>query len=151
VRSFVAGAWASVIVLLIVGCGGGGGSVSNVSTTSAIISKAEYVKRADAICSRTEKEQLKLLGSLPKLKPTQKSQVELVEHAGIPPLQEQAKELTKLPEPSEGAAEAKAYVIAFSNGLEKSEEDPSAMLKSTPFASAEAIAAKFGFKVCAGS
>lgn len=147
-KRFVAGVWIAVVVLVIVGCGG---TASNSSDTSATISRADYVKQADAICGRTEKKQLKLLRIFATQKSTQKARVELVEHAGIPPLQEQAKKLSELPEPSEGAAEAKAYVVAFSDGVNKAEEDPGSLLEApSPFGEAEALAAKFGFKVCSG-
>ncbi|HET7120882.1 MAG TPA: hypothetical protein VFI17_06480 [Solirubrobacterales bacterium] len=151
-KGYLAGACALVVALLAIGCGSSGDSSSKASNTSATISKVEYLKRADAICGRTEKEQLKLVASFPQGKPTQKAQVELIEHAGIPPLQEQAKQLGDLPAPREDAAQAEAYVVAFTKGLKKAEEDPGAMLKApSPFAEAEALAAKVGFKVCKGA
>ena len=151
-KRYLVGAFAVIWVLLGLGCGSGGSDSSNASNASATVSKAEYVKQADAICGRTEKKQLQLVAKFPKQKPTKQAQVELVEFAGIPPLSEQAKELSDLPAPREDAADAKAYVAAFSVGVEKAEGDPSTMLKApSPFAEAEALALKFGFKVCKGA
>lgn len=154
-KTYVVGAAIVLVALLVVGCGSDGGSSSSVSTasnTSVTITKAQYIERADAVCGRTEKKQLALVDEFPKQKPTQQAQVELVEFAGIPPLKEQAEQLNELPEPNKAAGEAKAYVDAFSNGVKGADEDPSAMLEApTPFAKAESLAVKFGFKVCRGA
>ena len=154
-RTYLVGAAIVLAALLVVACGSGDGSSSSVSTasnTSATITKAQYITRADAICGRTEKKQLALVDKFPKQKPTQQARMELVEFAGIPPLKEQAEQLNELPEPSKDAGAAKAYVDAFSNGVKGADEDPSAMLEApTPFAKAESLAVKFGFKVCSGA
>jgi hypothetical protein len=136
--------------LALPGCGGGD------SETTETISKAQYVKQADAICSKTENRQLKLVGEFNQGKNTpqnQKSEEELVLFAGLPPLKQQAEELSELPKPSTGAQEVEKYVSTLQSAIEKSEDDPGLMLLSatSPFANPETLARKIGFKACSGA
>lgn len=146
---YLAGVLALITAMMIAGCGSGGESSSDAG---AMISKAEYVKQADAICGQTEKQQLQLIGGFGKTKPTRQGRIELIEYAGIPPLEQQEKGLIELPAPREEAAAAKAYLAAYSAGVKQSKEDPEALLEGpSPFAKAETLAKKFGFKVCGGA
>lgn len=150
-KGYLAGVCALIGFLLVVGCGSDGDNSSTASDPSATISKSDYLKRADAICARTEKEQRRLVRSFEARKPTRQAQIELIEYAGIPPLKEQARGISELPAPRDDAAQAQAYVAAFSDAVKKYEEDPGAALEGlSPFAEAEALAVKFGFKVCGG-
>lgn len=140
---------AVLVAALISGCGG-----DDDSTTTATVSKAQFVKEADAICKKTELEQEKLVNKYyVRLNPNElKAKGEkLVRLAALPPLQTQAEELSELPLPEQGEKEAKAYMKAFEAGLQEAEEDPKSLLEGKAFADAEAQAAKVGFKVCLGA
>jgi hypothetical protein len=140
---------ALIAAFALVGCGDGD------DTTAAELTKAQYIKQADAICSKTEKRQQQLVGEFSKKekKQTAGSEEALVRFAGIPPLATQAEELGELPVPKTGAKEAEAFLKAFEAGVEGSEKDPKSLLTASanPFAEAEKIAQNFGFKVCRGA
>jgi hypothetical protein len=136
--------------LLSAGCGD-----SDDETTTATLSKAQFIKQADEICGKTEGRQLKRIEEFQKrqLPPGPKAERELVLFAGIPPLALEAEELEELPLPGSGGSEAEAFIESFSAGVEKAEKDPTSLLgeKTNPFAEAEKLAREFGFKVCGGA
>lgn len=136
---------------MVVGCGGG----NDGTTEASSISKAQYIKQADAICTKTEDRQEALVQKFgeKEKKQTANSEAELVSFAGLPPLQQQVEELSELPPPSTGAAEASAYLKALEDAVKAGREDPAALLGGTenPFAKAEELGQKFGFKVCRGA
>lgn len=138
-------------LLLLAGCGSGGTS----SETAAALTKAQYVKQADAICAKVEKRQLKLVGAFQKLhlKQSPSSELKLVRFAGIPPLDTQAEELAALSPPTTEAKEASAFIKAFEAGVAEAEKNPGLLLKinQDPFAKARALASSYGFKVCRGA
>jgi hypothetical protein len=143
---------ALILAIFAIGCGDGDG---DGATAAASVSKAEYVKQADDICAKTEGRQQKRVGMFGKKErqQTPNAEAELVRFAGVPPLAMEAEELAELPLPTSEAAQAKAFLKAFEVGVEAAEEDPTSLLAadSNPFAKAEAIAVKFGFKVCRGA
>lgn len=132
------------------GCGSG-----DEETTAASVSKAAFIKQADAVCSKTEKRQLALVAKFQQrgVKPGPKSELELVAFAGVPPLATEAEELRELPQPSSEAKQAKAFIAAFAAGVKRAEQDASLMLdlEKNPFTEAEQLAGEFGLKVCGGA
>lgn len=144
---------ALLLILGAGGCGGSGGDSSSVSATVAEISRAAYLKRADAICAKTEKRQLKAVADFNHQgSATHQGQIELVEEAAVPPWRRQIKELEQLPPPAEGAAEADAFIASFKAAVDRGEADPASVFEegNQVFAQSMALAAKFGFKVCGG-
>ncbi len=147
--------WSAVVAACLllaaaVGCGGG----DDETAAASPISKAQYIKRADAICTETENRQEALIRKFgeQEKKQTPNSEAELVSFAGLPPVQQQLEEISELPQPSTGAQEADAYVKALGEGLKAARKNPAALLEGkNPFAEAEEVAAKFGFKVCRGA
>lgn len=141
-----------VSLLLLAGCGSGG---ADTSETTATLTKAQYIKQADAICSKAEKRQLKLVVSFQKLnlKQTPSSELRLVKFAGIPPLGKQVEELAALAPPATGAKQASAFIKAFEAGVAEAEKNPALLLElnKDPFAKARALAGSYGFKVCRGA
>jgi hypothetical protein len=142
---------ACLLFALVAGCGGGD---DTETAADSPISKAQYIKRADAICTKTESRQEALIRKFgeQEKKQTPNSEAELVSFAGLPPVQQQAEEISDLPQPSSGAQEATAYVTALEEGLKAARKNPAALLEGeNPFAKAEEVASKFGFKVCRGA
>lgn len=138
--------------LALVGCGSG-----DDEDQPASLPKSQYAKKADAICSKTEGRQEKLVnqfGEQTKKNPeTPSGTEELIIFAAVPPLELQAKELSQLPPPEEEAAKAKEYLHAFEKGIEATAQEPQALLVAEPgpFTKAEEAAKGFGFKVCSGA
>jgi hypothetical protein len=141
---------ATALGLFVVGCGGGGDD-----STVATVSKAQYIKQADAICGKTENRQLALMKGFAKREepPGKSSEEKLVENVGLPPLVTQLEELEELPLPSTGTAEAEDFLVAFGAGIEKGEKDPGLLLtlEPDPFSESKKLAAEFGFKTCGGA
>ena len=143
-------------LLVAAGCGSDGDS----SSTSATITKASFIKQADAICDKTEKRQLfrvdqyqtKTGSEGDQAPPSHEDEVKLVAFAGIPPVVEQIEELSDLPRPEKGAKEVEEFIAALEAGIKKAESDPELVLsrEPDPFAPAAKAASKFGFQVCSG-
>jgi hypothetical protein len=157
--TFRGSTWLSVLLplaaaALVLGGGGCGGSDGS-QTEAATVTKAQFIRRADATCAKAEKRQLALVQKFGE-RETQQSEdaeLELVRFAGVPPLAVEAEELAVLPLPSADARQAEAFLEAFEQGVEQAEQNPGALLNSTqnPFEKSEELAARFGFKVCAGA
>ena len=141
---------AFAVAALIAGCGSSGSS----GTTAGTLPKDEYIKRADAICTKNEQKQLQLVTKFQKEHSAQgpKAETELVEFAGLPPLVKETKELMALPLPTTGTEEAEEFVDALQRGLKEVEEDPASILayEGNPLEEAETLAETIGFKTCGG-
>jgi hypothetical protein len=143
---------AVIAALAVAGCGG---SDDDGTTAPASLTKAQYVKQADAVCAKTEGRQQLLVKKFSEkgLKQSAATEVKLVVFAGIPPLVTQAEELAAIPLPSSGADEAQAFVKAFEAGVKEAEAKPAALLnlETNPFTKAESLARKYGLQVCRGA
>jgi hypothetical protein len=131
-----------------VGCGGG------ESTASESLTKAEFIKTADKICTDADEAQKAELSAYvkqnPKAEASEAGQVKLVAVAGLPAVRTEIEELAELAAPEGEEAEVEAMLKSMEKALEESEADPSSVLDSAgnPFTSVEKQAAKFGFKSC---
>ena len=132
------------LAAIVAGCGGG------ESTASEPLTKAEFIKAADAICEKADEAQEAELAAYvkknPKAEANKAEQTKLVAIAGLPPVRTEIEELAELGVPEE----AEALLGEMEKALEESESDPSSVLDSTdnPFTAVEKEAAKFGFKAC---
>jgi len=133
--------------------GGCGGSDSEGATTESL-SKAEFIKAADAICKKSDQIQggeLKAyVKANPKAESSKAGQIKLVEAAGLPAVRTEIEELSELGTVRGSEAEADALIKEMEKALGESEDEPEKVLKASanPFASVEQRAAKFGFKEC---
>jgi hypothetical protein len=149
-----------VIALVVSGCGGGSGSsstspaVTTPVTTASGMTQAEYVKRGDAICDKSDKAQNASLKAMakkdPKAESTAAGRVKLVVTAGLPPIKIEAQELAALGAPSGDEAEVQAIVDGLNEAIEKSEQNPASVLNSSanPFTQVDKLAQEYGFKIC---
>src|SRR6187200_764908 len=99
--------------LAFAGCGGGGDSDEPEALT-----KAQYVKQAEAICAKTDAKQSKLLSQELKARagtgPASKSEQEaFVTNAAVPPLEEEAEGLSELGGPEGEEKQAEELVEAL--------------------------------------
>lgn len=130
------------------GCGGGEG------TAASSLTKAEFIKAADAICEEADKTQdaeLKAyLKDNPKAEASKAGQIKLVASAGLPSVQSEIEELTELGTPEGEEAEVEALFESMEKALAESESDPSKVLTKAgnPFVALEKQAADYGFKAC---
>lgn len=162
------------IALIVAGCGGdstsgGSSDAASVGDTAAgvgSLSKAAFVKQADAACAKGRKEvEAKFAAYLKKEKiegigASGESQAEaearkadVVTTIGVPAYEKQIDEIGGLAPPAGDEATIEEFVEAAEEGLEKVEEEPAAVFdgKSKAFARADKIGQEYGFKVCANS
>ena len=141
--------------IFIAGCGGGGGDSPQADDGS--LSKAEFVKKADAVCASGEKEVgskstafLKKNGLKEVSESSPAQGEELIETVAIPALQRQVDEIRALGLPSSGAGEAEAFLNSADEAIETAEENPEKMFKEPleVLAKTDEIGKKIGFKVC---
>jgi hypothetical protein len=139
------------LALVAVGCG----ESDDGDASGATITKAQFIKKADETCAKAEARQLALVGKFSEQgrPPSKANEEALIRFAAVPPLNAEAEELSALPLPSEGSAQAEAFLRAFEAGIEGAEAAPGRLLERArnPFAKAEALAAQFGLKVCGGA
>ena len=148
-RLLAAIACAGVCALAVAGCGGGGSD-----------SKAEYIKSADAICTKAGKEveaqfaaYLKKSGIKKIGESGAKAEAEAVgamETVAIPAFNRQIEKLKALEAPSELKAKAEEYIATAEAALEKGEAEPLLIYLSMPklFAGSDKVAKELGFQVC---
>lgn len=147
-RAYICCLAALCLSALAMGCGGG------ESTASESLTKAEFIKAADAICKAADKTQNAELAAYvkknPKAESNEAEQIKLVAAAGLPAVRVEIEELTELGAPDGEEAEIEAMLTSMEDALEESEDDPSKVLDATksPFVAVEKEAAKFGFKAC---
>lgn len=131
--------------IVLSGCGESGSSADEPA-----LSKAAYLKRADAFCQKAETEQLKLILTYRKLHPDAE-EVELVKPAGLPPLEKQIRQIEALGEPTQDASQIEAWISEFEAALNTVRKKPASIIDlahTNPFQKADKLAEEYGFKYC---
>jgi hypothetical protein len=141
---------AMVLALVAVGC-----SSDTSATTDHAPTRAAFIKRADAVCERTDGEQKKGQIAFSEEHPknsTKPLEEEAVLTVGLPPVLEEAEELGELTPPQGDEARVEAIVKGLEEAVKKAEAKPSVLLRegsSGPFAEVFKLAREYGFKACA--
>lgn len=132
-----------------------GGAGATAEDSEATVTKAEFRKRADAICEKAIKGreaalQAKLKNQLKgKERLSRAEEEEVVSTIVLPPIEAMAEELGELPLPQEGEEQAAAVVSSFESGVEEVKANPGKMLTSnSPIGEAGELAKKYGLKAC---
>jgi hypothetical protein len=131
--------------LLLSSCGGGGDEQP--------LTKAEYVKQANAICKKGVEAKDSVVQALLKAqaqregKPSKKDYEALIT-AALPALQDMTQELAGLSAPSKGEKVANRMVDQFEAAVKKAEEDPGSALQTDPFEDATETARSYGIENC---
>ncbi|HWB70142.1 MAG TPA: hypothetical protein VG518_09220 [Solirubrobacterales bacterium] len=136
--------------LLVAGCG------SDNSESSASLTKAEFVKKADSICEASEKkgeteveEFLEEEGVAKNEEPSKELQEQLAEEVVAPNISGQLEEIRALgfPEGTDGE-EAEALIDSAEEDVEEIEEEPSALFSDSTFKQTNKEARAYGLTVC---
>jgi hypothetical protein len=133
--------------LAVAGCGGGGDS-----TTA--LTKAQFVKRVDALCEEREKERTDKVNAIAAtLKPGQRlsnaRQTEMVKTIIFPNYAKMIENVESLEPPKGDEAEIAAIVKAMKKAQKKVEADPrQAVFSVVMFEEADELATKYGLKHC---
>lgn len=140
----------AVVTTGAVGCGSSEGD----SSTSASLTKAQFIKEGNRICQErlAEKDEIvakafKELSSSEAAKPSQSTFTELGESV-LEPVRQMTEELSELPAPSSTAADAEAITRQLEAGVKEAEANPSALVKDNPLSEAGASARAYGLKAC---
>jgi hypothetical protein len=113
---------------LLAGCGG---SDDDASGSEATLTKAQYVQKANAICDKGSKATADGYDAFYNRYPvsegrelTKAQEVELVRVVIIPNVDDQARQLEKLPAPEGDEAEVAAFVDTLNGAVEALESEP---------------------------
>jgi hypothetical protein len=136
--------------LILVGALTGALGCGSSDSTTASLTKKQFLKKAEEICETGEREQLELASKYLKQHPGAEEE-EMIVPAGLPPLQKQTEKIKALPAPEGDEARIEAIVKAFEKALEDAEAKPQDVLssESNPFKQANGLAEKYGFTNCA--
>jgi len=133
--------------LLAVGCGS--------SSDSSSLTKAEFVKQADQICTKGEKsiedgaEKFAEDNDVNTEKPTKAQQEEVIQQVVAPDIRKQAEEIGDLGAPKGEEAEVEAIVTAVEDGADELESKPETLIEGkNPLVKGSKLAKEYGLKVC---
>jgi hypothetical protein len=152
----------ALAIAVIAGCGGGSdsSSTSGESTSSgdgggSSISKAEFIKKADAICAKgsetanEEAEEFAEDNNVDTENPTPEQLEEVVSDVVAPNIQIEAEEIAALGAPQGDEAEVEAIVNSVEEAVSALEGDPSKVGEGeSPLAEATKLAKSYGLKNC---
>jgi len=144
------------------GNAGGAGSTnsSSGSESGGSISKAEFVKQANAICTRRQAEALKAVTTYVQQnagdgKSEAQLQAEAIDTQFLPPIQVEIDEIKALGTPSQGSAKVEAFIASFQRAVDvvkKREYDPADVARfGNEFRTAGKLAREYGLSACAFS
>lgn len=147
---------AGVLAFWLAACGGSGGSTDTGATGSSsgnggihkVVSKAEYARKAEAICKKIPATFQQLVGQLSS---TQQSEPrEVVAKAVLPTLREAVTSLSQLGAPEGDPQKAAEIVEALETAVEKLEKNPDDGLSGpeSPFAEFNRLTQAYGLKAC---
>jgi hypothetical protein len=134
---------ALVIAFFTAGCGGGG--------DSAAPTKAEFIKRSDAICKKANRVEVAGLRALDASNGSRKSSPEeQLKVVILPAVRAEAEEIGALAPPQGEEERVNAIVAAYERALVEGEKDIASLLdgSSSKFEKAFKLAQAYGFKVC---
>lgn len=153
---FIAAAALAVAALFAVAACGGGGSTGGDGTNASApaITKAELIKRADAICRRTDAAQRSafniysekhkvFLGINPRM---EKAMTTIL----LPPVGREIEEIAAVGVPPGDESRLSAILAGWEKALKEAVSKPRILLTSEegPFAKPNKLAGEYGFKVC---
>lgn len=138
------------ILVIVAGCGGGSDS------TSSSITKAQFIKQADAICEKGNKENeaefeefAKEHNLSEKKEPSKAQQEEAISEIVAPSVQKQIEEIDALGAPEGDEAKIEAMVGAVEEGVEEIEADPTSLIEGkNPLGKGSKLAKEYGLKTC---
>jgi hypothetical protein len=136
-------------VLVLAGCGGSGGD-----STEPPLTKAQYIKQADAICNKVYEKQLSALAVYgkkhPKPRPTRSPQAAAIVAAALPPTKVGIEEIKSLNRPAADKQAIDSMLDEIDAAIKETEEHPTMLVAGVknPFEKVNQRAAKYGFEAC---
>lgn len=119
----------AIAISVLVGCGGG-----SSTTSSAEITKAEFINQADAICRESnaaiESEAQRLFGA--GAKPSKQDEAAFVTDTLVPSIEEDNDRIRALPLPSGDEEEISEFLYLSDTGAAEAKADPEGFPQSAP-------------------
>ncbi|HEV2858067.1 MAG TPA: hypothetical protein VGW80_06665 [Solirubrobacterales bacterium] len=136
---------AAALVPLLAGCGSSG----EEATAQTTMPLAKYAHKTDLICGNGSLEQTEIATVYLEQHPNAR-EVELVEPAGVPPIEKEIQELHELGLPRGHEEQAEAFLEEMEAALEALKEEPSGALSQdhNPFEHSNELAKKLGLGDC---
>lgn len=147
---------AAVLVALGAGCGDGDDG-GDVTETTPSLTKAQFLKQANAICAQTNKEFEDELERFVEKETNSQSQElsnaqfrKAAETLFIPTVDRQLKEVRALGAPEEDEQQVDKILSSAEKALQEAEKDPTVLFVegSGPFAEANKLATAYGLDKC---
>ncbi len=143
---------AAALALAVAGCGGGDDTTSE---TSAALTKAEFIKQADAICVKGEEalegevEEFAEENDVDTEKPTKEQQEEVIADVVAPATRQQVEQISDLAAPSGDEETIEAMVEAVETGSTELEDNPELLLEGeNPLRDGSKLARAYGLEEC---
>jgi hypothetical protein len=156
-RAAVLGILAVAILPATSGCGNGGdpatANSAGAPTVRVSVTKAEFIKRANAICNRALEEQEAAVAAAERKlghgRPVSNAQRERVLITLTPRFFERKTEaLAKLPAPAGSEAQVRAIIVGYEAGVREIEARPVTVVRGTPFLEGRKAAGRYGLSKC---
>jgi hypothetical protein len=136
-----------LLAALVAGCGS--------SSDSDALSKSEFIKQADQICTKGEKsiedgaEKFAEDNDVNTEKPTKAQQEEVIQQVVAPEIRQQAEEIDDLGAPSGEEDKVEAIVSSVEEGADELESKPETLIEGkNPLEAGSKLAKEYGLKVC---
>jgi hypothetical protein len=159
IREFCILSVAVGLLLAAAGCGSGDASSDEITVETGSLSKAAFIKKADAICEGSIKK-VQLAGAVylrsvessgEPYAEQQREAPKLIETVMIPAYEKQIEEVSSLGAPRGDEKEVAKVLEATSQTLEEAKAEPVKFLQTVnPFAKAERTGKAYGFSSCGG-
>ena len=136
--------------LVASGCGGD----DDEDSTTAALSKQEFIKQADQVCAKGDKEIEQAAGDVfgGGQQPARQEQERFITKTVIPNVQQQVDDVRALTPPEGDEKEVAAILDSAQEGSDTVEKDPSVLTGGgkDPFAESDRLASDYGLKQCGG-
>jgi hypothetical protein len=149
-REGVAGIVLLVALACLSSCGGGGEGEASVSES---LTRAQFVKRASAICRSEEARKARALRAASErgksyLAGSRRELEKLVSEAILPLYAEMIEEMAELSPPPKDAAQVERIISQYEQTLEKAKANPGRQLVDDSFVTVNQLAARYGIEEC---
>jgi anti-sigma28 factor (negative regulator of flagellin synthesis) len=141
--------------LVVAGCGSSDSDSSSSDSETPSLTKAEFIKQADAICKTGEKsietgaEKFAKENNVNTEKPTTKQKEEVIVEVVAADIRKQGEEIGELGAPSGDEEKVEAIVAAVEEGADELESEPKLLIEGeNPLAKGSKLAKGYGLKVC---
>lgn len=140
---------AAVLVIGAFATGCGSSDDSSDSTTTASLTKAQWIAQADAICKTGNDKTNAAAHQQFQQRPTAQQIEQFTTDTIIPDTQQELDQIKALGFPTEQGSQAEAVLTSAQDSLDKLKADPSlAAANGDPFAETNQMAKAYGLKVC---